>query len=62
MHKAKQAEQKIIAGDPTRTPSDNCTFCPANPHSRSDKGRPLCPEMMQLLYPMGYDEAAILDL
>ena len=62
MDQAQQAEQKIIAGDPTRTPSDHCTFCPANPHSRGDKGTPLCPEMMQLLYPIGYDEDEILAL
>lgn len=62
MLEALAAEQKILAGDPTRTPSDHCKFCPANPHSRSDKGSPLCPEMMQVLYPPTHDEVAILAL
>ena len=60
--KAIEAEQKITAGDTTLNPSDHCTFCPANPHSRGDKGSPLCPAMMQKLYPMEADEAAILAL
>ena len=59
---ALDAEQKILAGDPTRTPSDHCKFCPANPHSRSDKGNPLCPEMMSMLYPPYLDEDEILAL
>lgn len=62
MLEALAAEQKILAGAPTRTPSDHCKFCPANPHSRGDKGSPLCPEMIQLLYPPFHDEAAILAL
>ena len=62
MLEAQDTEQKLINGDTTLSPSDNCTFCPANPHSRSDKGRPLCPAQMQLLYPMRMDESAILDL
>jgi len=58
----QQAEAKVLAGDHTFGPSDHCKFCPANPHSRGDKGRPLCPAMMQLLYPPVVDEQAILDL
>ena len=60
--RAQATEQLIIAGDTTLTPSDHCTFCPANPHSRGDKGKPLCPPMMQLLYPMTVDEAEVLAL
>ena len=57
---ARDAEQKILNKDTTLSPSDHCTFCPANPHSRSDKGSPLCPKMMDLLYPAPFDEADIL--
>ena len=59
---AQQTEQKIQAGDPTLSPSDHCTFCPAYPHSRSEKGRPLCPVTMQLLYPDPFDEEEVLAL
>ena len=59
---ALAAEQKIANGDLTLHPSDNCTFCPANPHSRGDKGTRMCPPMMQMLYPMEVDEDAILNL
>ena len=59
---ARAAEARILAGDRTFGPSDHCKFCPANPHSRGDKGKPLCPEMMRLLYPGVTDEDAILSL
>lgn len=59
---AQEAEKKILAKDTTFGPSDHCKFCPANPHSRGDKGRPLCPAMMNLLYPSVTDEQAILAL
>lgn len=59
---AQAAEKEILSGSTVLSPSDHCTFCPANPHSRSDKGRPMCPPMMQLLYPQHFDESAILDL
>ena len=62
IHRAKQAELKVLNGDTTLNPSDHCTFCPANPHSRGDKGRPLCPAMMQKLYPITVDEDEILAL
>ena len=52
----------MLAGDTTLVPNDHCTFCPANPHSRGDKGSPLCPPMMQKLYPFDVDEDAILAL
>lgn len=60
MADAQKAEAAIQQGDLTFGPSDHCQFCPANPHSRGDKGRPLCPEMMRLLYPPVIDEAEIL--
>lgn len=59
--KALAAEQRLLDGDLTFQPSDHCTFCPANPQSRGDKGTPLCPAMMQLLYPSKVDEEAILN-
>lgn len=60
---ARAAEAKVTAQDTTFGPSDHCKFCPANPHSRGDKGKPLCPAMMQLLYPPPpVDTQAILDL
>jgi hypothetical protein len=61
MHEAQLAEAAIQAGDVTFGPSDACTFCPANPHSRGEKGRPLCPAMLKLLYPDKTDEAEILS-
>jgi hypothetical protein len=36
-------------------------FCPAYPHSRSEKGKPLCPATMALLYPPIIDEDEILN-
>lgn len=51
MQEMRKAEQRIMKKDTTLVPGDHCKFCPANPHSRGDKGRPFCPPMMQLLYP-----------
>ena len=51
MTEAVNHERKIQLGDTTFGPSDYCTFCPANPHTRGEKGKPLCPAMMELLYP-----------
>ena len=62
MVEMQEAEQKIQAGSTKFGPSDECKFCPANPHSRSQKGKPLCPEMLQLLYPTYVDEAEMLGL
>lgn len=63
MADALAAEQKIIAKDTTFGPSDSCLFCPAYPHSRGDKGAPLCPTTLQLLYPRPEaDEDAMLNL
>lgn len=62
MDKARAAEAAIQGGSLTFGPSDHCTFCPAYPHSRGAKGKPLCPATMQMLYPSHVDEDAILDL
>ena len=62
MQRAQAAEEQILQGSTLLHPSDHCTFCAANPHSRSDKGRPLCPPMMQKLYPSHVDEDEILSL
>ena len=62
MEDAQKAEAAILGGSTTFGPSDHCTFCPANPHSRTAKGGPLCPEMMQLLYPQPFDEDEILGI
>lgn len=61
MDEAIATEVMIAAGDVTFGPSHHCTFCPANPHSRGDKGKPLCPAMMDLLYPRYIDEDEILN-
>ena len=55
-------ERAILAGDVSFGPSDHCTFCPANPHSRGLKGSQMCPPMMNILYPPVVDEAEILGL
>ena len=62
MADAVKADEAILSGDTTFGPSDNCTFCPANPHSRGEKGSAMCPAMMKLLYPPKWDEQEILDL
>ena len=61
MNRARVSEKLVMAGDTTFGPSDHCTFCPAYPHSRGDKGKPLCPATMNLLYPPTIDEQAMLD-
>lgn len=62
MAEAQAAEAAIQSGSVKFGPSDHCKFCPANPHARGQKGSPLCPEMMQLLYPRHIDEDEILSL
>jgi hypothetical protein len=60
MGEALAAEQQIQLGDTTFMPGDHCKFCPANPHSRGSKGKPLCPAMKQVLYPDPTNYDAIL--
>lgn len=55
------AETAIAAGDVSFGPSDHCKFCPANPHGRGVKGRPFCPALMQMYYPMTVDVADALS-
>lgn len=62
MLKAQATERKLLAKDTTFGPSDSCTFCPANPHTRGQKGSPMCPAMLSMLYPPLMDEASILSL
>lgn len=62
MDEAIAAEAAIQAGSTQFGPSHHCTFCPANPHSRGQKGAPLCPAMMQVLYPQPFDEDELLSL
>ncbi len=59
---AVAAEKKILSQDVTFGPSDNCFFCPANPQSRGQKGKPCCPTMLEMLYPKHVDEDEILSL
>lgn len=61
MMEATAAQASLLAGNLVFMPGDHCTFCPANPHTRGGKGSPLCPSMMQLLYPAPFDEAALLE-
>jgi hypothetical protein len=62
MADAMDAEAAIQAGSTTFMPGDHCTFCPANPHARGQKGKPFCPALMQIHYPQPFDEDALLDL
>lgn len=62
MADVQQAERDIDAGSLKLVPGDHCTFCPANPHMRGARGKPLCPAMMQVLYPSKLDESEILGL
>lgn len=55
------ADAAIQAGDVSFGPSDACMFCPANPHGRGVKGKPYCPALMNLYYPIKLDEDALLD-
>jgi len=61
MVEAMKAEDLILAGDTSFNVTDSCVWCPAYPHSRGDKGKPLCPAAMQLLYPLHIDEQEILS-
>ena len=61
MADARAADDRVTNKVAQFGPSDHCKFCPANPHSRGDKGRPFCPTMMNLLYPQVIDEDEILN-
>ena len=61
MSEAIGVQADLLAGNLSFLPGNHCTFCPANPHSRGAKGSPMCPAMMQVLYPAPFDEAALLE-
>lgn len=61
MADANATQQNLLNSNLSFLPGDHCTFCPANPHSRAAKGSPMCPAMMQVLYPAPFDEAALLE-
>jgi hypothetical protein len=61
MSDAVAADKAVTAGSTQFSPGDGCQFCPGNPHSRGLKGSPLCPAMMELLYPRLIDENEILN-
>lgn len=61
METAREAEAAILRKDLDLRPSGHCTFCPANPHSRGDRGTPLCPAMLDKLYPEVVDTASIFE-
>lgn len=46
----QESEQAILDGDLRLSPGTHCTFCPANPHGRGDRGNKACPAMMTVLY------------
>lgn len=46
----QESEAAILDGDLTLSPGNHCTFCPANPHGRGDRGTKSCPAMLQILY------------
>ena len=50
VEKMQDSERAILDGDLTLKAGDHCKFCPANPHTRGDKGNKACPAMMSLLY------------
>ena len=61
MAEAVATDIAITAGSTKFGPTEKgCLFCPANPHSRGNKGSPSCPVMLDLLYPPVLDEADIL--
>jgi len=60
--KAIATAHAINGGSLAFGPSDHCKFCPAYPHSRGQKGAPLCPAAMKLLYPAPFDEDEILGI
>ena len=58
MYQMQDSEQAILDGDMTFRAGSHCTFCPANPRGKGDKGYPFCPEMIEILYGASDDAAA----
>lgn len=48
--KIRESERQIQEGDLTFTVGSHCTFCPANPVGRGDKGNVFCPKMLQVQF------------
>lgn len=48
--KIQQSEREIMAGDLTFRAGSHCTFCPANPVGRGDKGNVFCPTMLRITF------------
>lgn len=46
----RESERAILGGDLTLKAGNHCTFCPANPRSRGDRGNKVCPAMQEHLY------------
>ena len=46
----QESERAILRNDLTLNPGGHCTFCPANPHGRGERGSKPCPAMMKLIY------------
>lgn len=51
MDDVRQAHTAVAHGSTVFTPGDHCMFCPANPYGRGQRGAPLCPAVMEMLYP-----------
>lgn len=50
VERVQASELEILAGDLTLVSGSHCKFCPANPHTRGDRGSKACPVMMLELY------------
>jgi hypothetical protein len=48
--RVQASEQAIMDGDLTLTAGSHCTFCPANPGSRGDKGNKACPVQLEVMF------------
>jgi len=57
MKQMQESEFAILDGDLTLNIGSHCTFCPANPRSRGDKGYPFCPAQLEHLYGASDDAA-----
>lgn len=62
MDEAIATDMAIASGDLSFQPGDHCTFCPANPHSRGQKGSKFCPVLLDIYYPKPFDEDELLNL
>lgn len=49
------AEDRVLKEVTSLIPGDHCTFCPANPFARGERGYPLCPAKREQLFPSTID-------